>query len=523
MIGPAAVEERRERFDASERREQHAALGVEVREDRGRELLVVGARAFDVGEGALEQRGEPGLEVAVLVGQHLEHGVGRRDGFDHPKRETSKVHAAARERGRPYGTWAAALPPVKALDLLTAYRTVRARTVSVSAPLSPEDALLQSMPDASPAKWHLAHTTWFFEAFVLDEHANDPLWNSYYDALGARAIERAKRGLLSRPSLDDVRAYRARVDERIAAVLLADGLTAEQRDICEVGLHHEQQHQELILSDVKHALGTQPLRPAYREDLVREAAGSIAPLSWIHVEGGLVSIGAAGRGFAFDNERPQHLAMIPPFALASRPVCNAEVIAFIADGGYTEPRFWLSDGFETARREGWRAPLYWELQDGVWLHYDLTGLREVDPASTACHLSFFEADAIARWANARLPTEAEWETAALASGARSRDGHWADDELFHPTAAPITTGLSQLYGDVWEWTASPYVAYPGFRPLGGALGEYNGKFMSGQMVLRGGSCLTPRGHVRASYRNFFPPHARWQMTGVRLATDRGAP
>lgn len=410
---------------------------------------------------------------------------------------------------------------MKALDLLTAYRTVRERTVSVCAPLSAEDQLVQSMPDASPAKWHLAHTTWFFEAFVLDEHEHDALWNSYYDALGAR-VQRDRRGLLSRPSLDEVHAYRAGVDERLASALSADQLTPEQRDVCELGLHHEQQHQELILSDIKHALGTQPLRPAYREDLARESAGAIAPLSWIDHEGGVVSIGAAGRRFAFDNERPHHLAMVAPFALASRPVCNAEVIAFIADGGYSEPRLWLSDGFATAQREGWRAPLYWELHDGVWLHYDLTGLREVDPAATACHLSYFEADAIARWANARLPTEIEWETATHAAGARVREGNWADEELLHPTAAPATAGLAQLFGDVWEWTASPYVAYPGFRPLGGALGEYNGKFMSGQMVLRGGSCLTPRGHVRASYRNFFPPHARWQMTGVRFATDRGA-
>jgi ergothioneine biosynthesis protein EgtB len=406
---------------------------------------------------------------------------------------------------------------VKALDLLMRFKTVRGRTLSVCAPLSVEDHALQSMPDASPAKWHLAHTTWFFEAFVLGDASRSPLWNSYYDAMGPR-VDRARRGLVSRPSLDDVTAYRAAVDEAISAALQANTLAPEAHAVIELGLHHEQQHQELILTDIKHALGTQPLRPAYRADLDRVDQGAITPLAWIEYDAGVVELGADERGFAFDNERPKHRAIVEPFALASRPVCNAEVLAFIGDGGYTDPRHWLSDGFQAAQRESWRAPLYWELDDGAWRSYDLTGLAEIDPAATACHLSYYEADAIARWANARLPTEAEWEVAA--SGLRARDGHWADDDRLRPDTASGTE-LAQLFGDVWEWTSSAYAPYPGFRPLDGALGEYNGKFMSGQMVLRGGSCFTPRGHVRASYRNFFPPTARWQMTGVRFANDRG--
>ncbi len=288
----------------------------------------------------------------------------------------------------------------------------------------------------------------------------------------------------------------------------------------ELGLHHEQQHQELLLTDLKHALGTQPLQPAYRDDLVRTEGGSIAPLEWIELAGGLVEIGAGDRGFSFENERPRHRTVIEPFSLATRPVCNAEVLAFIGDGGYDEPRFWLAEGFAIAQREGWRAPLYWEHREGMWLHYDLAGVREVDAAETACHLSYYEADAIARWTHARLPTEAEWELAA--AGLRPREAHWADDDRLHPQA-PMGEGLRQMFGDVWEWTQSAYAPYPGFRALAGTLGEYNGKFSSGHMVLRGGSCFTPRGHVRASYRNFFAPSARWQMTGVRLASDRGAP
>jgi ergothioneine biosynthesis protein EgtB len=414
---------------------------------------------------------------------------------------------------------------VKALDLLSRYQTVRQRSVGVCAPLTIEDHAIQSMPDASPAKWHLAHTTWFFESFVLVMLGQSVLddtfgyvFNSYYEAVGPR-IDRARRGMVSRPSLEAVHAYRRNVDERIAYALATHALDQAAQSVLELGLHHEQQHQELMLTDLKHALGTQPLQPAYRTDLDRSAVGTIVPLAWLDFAGGVIETGASDRGFAYDHERPRHRVVVEPFALATRPVSNAEVLAFIGDHGYGEPRLWLSDGFAAAKREGWAAPLYWELRDGVWMHYDLAGVREVDPAETACHLSYYEAEAIARWAGARLPTEDEWEYAA--GPRRAREGHWSDDDRLHPRAA-TGAGLTQLFGDVWEWTRSAYAPYPGFRPLPGALGEYNGKFMSGQMVLRGGSCFTPRGHVRASYRNFFAPPARWQMTGVRFARDRGA-
>jgi ergothioneine biosynthesis protein EgtB len=407
-----------------------------------------------------------------------------------------------------------------ALELNARYQRVRQRSVSLAAPITAEDAQLQSMPDASPTKWHLAHTTWFFETFVLLPLGGKPVdpaygyvFNSYYETVGERA-PRARRGLVSRPSLDAVRVYREEVDIRVSNALVEARLDEAALRVLELGLHHEQQHQELMLTDLKHALGTQPLCPAYRTDLQRDPSPVVAPAGWVDLAGGVVSIGAAN-GFAFDCERPRHEVLIEPFKLATRPVCNAEVLAFIGDGGYDDPRLWLSDGFAHAQVEGWRAPLYWEDRDGVWLTYDLTGLREIDPAETACHLSYYEADAIARWAGARLPTEAEWEHAA---SALPPDGHFADDDRLHPGAA-TGDGLRQIYGDVWEWTQSAFSPYPGFRPLAGALGEYNGKFMANQMVLRGGSCFTPRGHVRASYRNFFPPTARWQMTGVRLAAD----
>ena len=397
--------------------------------------------------------------------------------------------------------------------MISRYRTVRRRSLSVCAPLTTEDHIVQSMPDASPAKWHLAHTTWFFETFVLGTVGKwSRVFNSYYEALGPR-IERVRRGTLSRPTLEEVHAYRDVIDERIER-----SIDSIDHQVLELGLHHEQQHQELMLTDLKHALGTQPLQPAYRCDLLRGSHGGIAPMSWLSFDEEIIEIGADGRGFSFDNERPRHRALVPAFTIASRPIANAEVLAFIGDGGYDRANLWLADGFATVQREGWRAPLYWEHRGDQWCLYDFGGMREVDPAETACHLSYYEADAIARWAGARLPTELEWER--VGATLRARDGHWADDERLHPRAAG--EGLTQMFGDVWEWTSSAYSPYPGFHPLDGALGEYNGKFMSGQMVLRGGSCLTPRGHVRASYRNFFAPSARWQMTGVRLANDVGA-
>jgi ergothioneine biosynthesis protein EgtB len=423
-----------------------------------------------------------------------------------------------------YARCITATPMVAAPDVLARYQRVRQRTVRICAPLSAEDAQVQSMPDASPAKWHLAHTTWFFEELVLREHSEHAyLWNSYYDAIGER-IERGRRGLVTRPSLADVLAYRETIDARVHQLVAQRRLSADSFATLELGLHHEQQHQELLYTDIKHALGTQPLRPAYRDELGGDAHGgaSVAPLRWFEHPGGIVEIGAGADMFAYDCERPRHRVLLEPFKLASRPLCNAEVLAFIADGGYHEPRLWLADGFAAAQREGWVAPLYWDRSDGAWLHYTLAGMRETDPAETACHLSYYEADAIARWAGARLPSEAEWEHVASLFASTSDRGNFADDDVLHPHAAN-GDGVAQLFGDVWEWTQSAFAPYPGFHPLDGALGEYNGKFMAGQQVLRGGSCFTPRGHVRPSYRNFFPPTARWQMTGVRLAADGGAP
>jgi ergothioneine biosynthesis protein EgtB len=386
-------------------------------------------------------------------------------------------------------------------------------------PLSAEDHVVQPMPDASPAKWHLAHTTWFFEAFVLGGEPFDPafefLFNSYYEAVGPR-MPRARRGMLTRPSLERIHAYRAVIDRRVAHALANGSVDAGARSRLELGLHHEQQHQELILTDLKYLLGTQPLAPAYRDRAAGEAT-SPEPLAWRPFDGGLIEIGASETGFAFDNERPRHRVFVAPYRLATRPIANAEVLAFIADGGYRDHRLWLSDGWQLVQSERWEAPLYWTRRDGDHALYELAGMRAVDPGETACHLSLYEADAIARWLGGRLPTEAEWENAAAQP---PWEGNFADAGRLHPDRAePVTAGLAQLFGDVWEWTASSYSAFPGFRPLAAALGEYNGKFMNGQYVLRGGSCLTPAGHVRRSYRNFFPPAARWQMTGVRLAGD----
>jgi ergothioneine biosynthesis protein EgtB len=405
-------------------------------------------------------------------------------------------------------------------SLAAQFAAVRQRTTELCAPLSPEDHVVQAMADASPAKWHLAHTTWFFETFVVDDAerfdpAFDYLFNSYYEAVGPR-VERARRGLLSRPALDRIHAYRGAVDQRVLRALADGALDREARARLELGLHHEQQHQELILTDLKYMLGTQPLQPAYRE-LARAQPTAPEPQAWHDEPGGIVEIGArdaAEAGFTFDNERPRHRVLLAPYRLASRPVANAEVLAFIADGGYRDHRLWLSDGWHVVKAEGWTAPLYWIDREGDFASYELAGVRAIDPGETACHLSLYEADAIARWLGARLPTEAEWEHAAAGHAVA---GNFADADRLHPERA--SGALAQLFGDVWEWTASSYSPYPGYRPLPGALGEYNGKFMSGQHVLRGGSCLTPAGHVRLTYRNFFPPTARWQMTGVRLAND----
>ena len=418
-------------------------------------------------------------------------------------------------------------------DLLVRYRAVRNTSVRLAAPLSAEDAMVQSMPDASPAKWHLAHTTWFFERFVLAaqpdyrpvEPAWDVLFNSYYRSAGP-LHPRAARGLLSRPSLDTVRDYRAQVDARVARVLQDGDLDEGARLRTELGIHHEQQHQELLLTDIKHALWSNPLRPAYRTDLRTSTLTAPSPLRWIDCDEHLDHLGApawpaaadAGTGaFAYDNETPRHRVLVPAHALASRPVANAEFRAFVEAGGYRTPALWLDEGWAHASAAGWRHPLYWDAD--LAHEFTLGGWRTIDPHAPVCHLSLYEADAFARWAGARLPTEAEWEVHAAAQPVH---GNLLDDDApLHPQAGAWASGSPrQLFGDVWEWTGSAYRPYPGFRPLDGSLGEYNGKFMSGQWVLRGGSCATPRDHVRATYRNFFRAHDRWQFAGVRLAQDR---
>ncbi len=413
-----------------------------------------------------------------------------------------------------------------ARDLARKYSQVRATTVRLAAPLSAEDQMLQSMPEASPTKWHLAHTTWFFETFLLAPHVPDyqpfdplfrQLFNSYYKQLEAHPL-RSTRGLMSRPPLEEVHAYRRAVDEAMQA--LTEGADEQVLAIIELGINHEQQHQELILTDIKHALWSSPLRPAYRQSLAAvETAPAAEQLQWHEFEGGIQSIGHAGEEFAFDNEGPRHEVLLRPFRLASRPVTNGEWLEFMAAGGYSRPKLWLSDGWDTVCAQAWQAPLYWERHDGQWWQFTLDGMRTIRASEPVCHISFYEADAFARWAGARLPSEQEWE---IAANSNPTYGTMLEDEVFHPRVARLSDTShtpQQVFGDVWEWTASPYIAYPGFRPAAGALGEYNGKFMCNQFVLRGGSCATPRDHIRAAYRNFFPPPARWQFSGVRLASD----
>jgi ergothioneine biosynthesis protein EgtB len=380
------------------------------------------------------------------------------------------------------------------------------------------------MPDASPAKWHLAHTTWFFEEFVLARYERGhrwpddrwrPLFNSYYDAVGARH-PRPLRGTLSRPPLSDVRAWRAACDERMTALLADCG--EEALSIALLGTHHEEQHQELILTDIKHALWSNGLRPPYsRTPSEALPATHGRAVAWVAREGSTVSIGAEGAGFAFDNEMAAHPAVVAAFALASRLVTNGEYARFIEDGGYRRPELWLSDGWAAVQTVGWQAPLYWERgTDGGWIEFGLRGLQPLALGAPVVHVSYYEADAYARWSDARLPTEAEWESVAREVPVA---GVFLEGGALAPSPVSGTDGVKRLFGDAWEWTASAYLPYPRFRPQRGALGEYNGKFMSGQMVLRGGSCFSPRDHLRATYRNFFAPAARWQMSGIRLARD----
>ncbi|MFC3076993.1 ergothioneine biosynthesis protein EgtB [Phenylobacterium terrae] len=406
---------------------------------------------------------------------------------------------------------------------LDRFRQVRARTLDLARPLSAEDQAVQSMPDASPTKWHLAHTTWFFETFILrplapgyrvfDERYGY-LFNSYYEAVGARQ-PRPLRGLITRPGLDEVLAYRARIDQHME-LLLESGETPE---LLELGLAHEEQHQELILMDILHLFAQSALSPAYRPAPAAAVGAPPGEAGWVEFAGGLVEIGHAGSGFCFDNEGPRHKVWLEPYRLADRLVTNGDWLAFIEDGGYRRPEFWLSEGWAQVQAEGWGAPLYWRETEGGWREMTLHGLRPVDPAAPVAHVSYFEAEAFAAWAGRRLPTEAEWEHAAQGPV----QGRFLDaSPAGRLTPAPVSgrgAGLRQMYGELWQWTRSAYSPYPGFRPAAGAVGEYNGKFMVGQMVLRGGACVTPPGHLRASYRNFFYPHQRWMFSGLRLADD----
>ena len=420
------------------------------------------------------------------------------------------------------------------------FHQIRKFTNALCAGLEPEDCVVQSMPDVSPTKWHLAHTTWFFETFILKKfvpgyRAEIPeyayLFNSYYNAAGDMH-RRDLRGLISRPTLSQAQRYRASVDSHIDDLLSSpdESLLDEIEPILVLGIHHEQQHQELLITDIKHVLAQNPLYPVFREPKTggRSSAtpgSQSSSLQFIDFEEGIVGIGHNGDGFAYDNEGPRHQALVPAFSLATRPITNGEYIAFIEDNGYSRPEFWLSLGWMTVNEQRWNAPLYWIKRDGAWWNFTLSGLRRVDQSEPVTHVSYFEADAYANWAGARLPTEFEWERAALSCPI---EGNFVETELFHPTPVAVASavsadkpgkGLHQMFGDVWEWTRSAYSPYPGYRAAPGALGEYNGKFMCNQYVLRGGSCATSRTHIRRTYRNFFQPEKRWQFTGIRLARD----
>ncbi|MEO8038789.1 MAG: ergothioneine biosynthesis protein EgtB [Betaproteobacteria bacterium] len=403
---------------------------------------------------------------------------------------------------------------------------VRGATEALASGLTPEDCIVQSMPDASPVKWHLAHTSWFFETFLLapnvvdyrpfrDEYAY--LFNSYYESIGPRQ-PRPERGMLTRPPLDEVIAYRRHVNDAVVRLLseqwpLSPGALA----VLEMGLQHEQQHQELILTDLKHLLSRSPLKPAYRSQPMAIPA-KVKPIQWFAYSEGVRRVGHVGDGFHFDNEAPAHRQFMEPFEIASRLITNGEYLEFIEAGGYRRPDLWMADGWAAVQAGEWSMPLYWQQDARRWLIFTLSGLQELDLDEPVCHVNWFEADAYARFLGARLPTEAEWEVAALDA---AQGGNFAESGRLHP--APVQSALradwgpAQLFGDVWEWTGSAYLPYPGYAPAAGALGEYNGKFMVNQFVLRGGSCATPQSHIRATYRNFFPPHARWQFSGIRLA------
>jgi ergothioneine biosynthesis protein EgtB len=414
------------------------------------------------------------------------------------------------------------LPYADRRALAGSYTDVRAQSREICRPLAVEDHVIQSMPDTSPPKWHLAHVTWFFENFLLapfldDYRPFDPayghLFNSYYETVGS-FFPRTQRGLLSRPTVEDVLAYRDHVDRHVQDLIdcAPPRHWAEIAARLTLGLNHEEQHQELLLTDIKHILSINPLRPVYRESAAPAGDGAQREPAWSAWPAGVYEIGHEGSGFAFDNEAPRHRVYLNTFRVASRLTTNTEYLEFIEAGGYRNPALWLSQGWQTVREKDWSAPLYWEKIDGAWWMMTLAGMRKVNEREPVCHVSYYEADAYARWRGKRLPGEAEWEIAARPQPVA---GNFADSGRLHPV--PAREGATQIFGDVWEWTQSSYAPYPGYRPAAGALGEYNGKFMSSQYVLRGGSCASPAGHLRATYRNFFYPGDRWQFSGIRLA------
>ena len=420
------------------------------------------------------------------------------------------------------------VPRSRAEKLGARFREVRKFSARLCETLEPEDYVVQSMPDVSPTKWHLAHTSWFFETFILKvwmpryrtaipQYAY--LFNSYYNAAGDMH-RRDLRGLISRPTVEETYRYRESIDHAVLELIETAGeeLLEEMEPVLILGLHHEQQHQELLVTDIKNVFAQNPLYPVYRERDSTPERRSISPAQFVNFEESMVEIGHDGRGFSYDNEGPRHRAFVPAFSLASRPVTNGEYLAFIESGAYARPEFWLSLGWNTVNEQRWTAPLYWIKQDGAWWNFTLSGLRPLDESEPVTHVSYFEADAYANWEGSRLPTEFEWEKAAADL---LIECNFVGIGRFHPApvAAETERELSQMFGDVWEWTRSAYLPYPGYRAVAGALGEYNGKFMCNQMVLRGGSCATSRDHIRPTYRNFFQPEKRWQFTGIRLARD----
>ncbi len=419
----------------------------------------------------------------------------------------------------------ASLQPHRSEELIARFQRVRDLSIRLCQGLEPEDFVVQSMPDVSPTKWHLAHTSWFFETFVLkawrpEYRSETPeyafLFNSYYNAAGTMH-RRDLRGLISRPTVAQTYRFRHAIDEGVTELLRGadNALLDEIEPVITLGIHHEQQHQELLLTDIKHVLAQNPLHPVFEKSATAPSDAVAVPLQFVEFDEAITLIGHEGSGFSYDNEGPQHRALVGAFSLANRTVTNGEYIAFIEAGGYTRPDFWLSLGWNTVQEQAWDAPLYWTKRDGQWWNFTLSGFRPVNASEPVTHVSYFEADAYANWEGARLPTEFEWERA---SAGQPIEGNFVDDHRFHPVPAR-GDGLQEMFGNVWEWTRSSYSPYPGYRAAPGALGEYNGKFMCNQYVLRGGSCATSRDHIRRTYRNFFQPEKRWQFTGIRLARD----